>query len=644
MSDLFRKSAIEKLSSPEQLDKAIVITPPSFWIALAGGVLIVVVALLWGIFGKLPVKVETNGIYLSDDGTRGVYSEVSGVVTKMNVEDGDYVKKDQVVAYIGGGELAQEQKNLSKRISSVQDVTLKSKGDKATSDNKSLLDIKSEFTPLQATYEQSKETFEKKKKELESQKNKVSEKKAEADKLKEQYYDSIGGAGAQEQLEYTEAQTDLSSAKQYYESAYSQYEQARTQKDAADQSYSLTEQNYYMVQTSTQAIETRLNQKKAELQGKQEELNRLVQAGAEQSEIDRMQTEINQMETELEGIQEQADFAQKELADAAESYGQAQMELSSAESVYTAAEAAYERYGMEYENAEAAFEQAKAQYSDILASQEFATRDQTAANNEYSQAMSEYSTEKSMYESMKQEVENLEIQTKQAKKEMDMKSASLQNSFTATKESVLDSLETELKKCTENLKKYEIVSSTEGEVQELVADMGSIVGAGSEIIKIKQKEDSQEVICYIPVSEGKKVKAGMEVMVYPTTVNTQEYGHMRGTVRAVSDYVISSNEMKKKLGDETLVQAFLNTGPVLEVICTLQEDDSTVSGYAWSSKKGADIEVTEGTMLTANIVTEEKAPITMLLPYLKEKLTIKAGSDADGSSTGNLAAESGKEV
>ena len=33
MSDLFRKSAIEKLSSPEQLDKAIVITPPSFWIA-----------------------------------------------------------------------------------------------------------------------------------------------------------------------------------------------------------------------------------------------------------------------------------------------------------------------------------------------------------------------------------------------------------------------------------------------------------------------------------------------------------------------------------------------------------------------------------------------------------------------------------
>ena len=159
MSDLFRKSAIEKLSSPEQLDKAIVITPPSFWIALAGGVLIVVVALLWGIFGKLPVKVETNGIYLSDDGTRGVYSEVSGVVTKMNVEDGDYVKKDQVVAYIGGGELAQEQKNLSKRISSVQDVTLKSKGDKATSDNKSLLDIKSEFTPLQATYEQSKETF-----------------------------------------------------------------------------------------------------------------------------------------------------------------------------------------------------------------------------------------------------------------------------------------------------------------------------------------------------------------------------------------------------------------------------------------------------------------------------------------------------
>lgn len=36
--NIYRKSMLERMSSPEQLDKMIVITSPSFWLALAGGV------------------------------------------------------------------------------------------------------------------------------------------------------------------------------------------------------------------------------------------------------------------------------------------------------------------------------------------------------------------------------------------------------------------------------------------------------------------------------------------------------------------------------------------------------------------------------------------------------------------------------
>ena len=57
MADLFRKTSLEKLSSPEQLDKMIVITPPSFWMALSGAGLVIVVALIWSILGRLPVNV-----------------------------------------------------------------------------------------------------------------------------------------------------------------------------------------------------------------------------------------------------------------------------------------------------------------------------------------------------------------------------------------------------------------------------------------------------------------------------------------------------------------------------------------------------------------------------------------------------------
>ena len=46
MAQLYRKALPDRLSSPEQLDRLIVITPPSFWIAMAGAALAVAAALL----------------------------------------------------------------------------------------------------------------------------------------------------------------------------------------------------------------------------------------------------------------------------------------------------------------------------------------------------------------------------------------------------------------------------------------------------------------------------------------------------------------------------------------------------------------------------------------------------------------------
>ena len=71
MAEIFRKSSLEKLSSPEQLDKMIVITPPSFWIALAGAGVIIVAALVWSILGRLPINVEATGIYINQKGISG---------------------------------------------------------------------------------------------------------------------------------------------------------------------------------------------------------------------------------------------------------------------------------------------------------------------------------------------------------------------------------------------------------------------------------------------------------------------------------------------------------------------------------------------------------------------------------------------
>lgn len=62
MSDIYRKSSLEKLSSPEQLDKMIHITKTSGWIALFGMLLMILAAGYWAFFGELREKISTNGI------------------------------------------------------------------------------------------------------------------------------------------------------------------------------------------------------------------------------------------------------------------------------------------------------------------------------------------------------------------------------------------------------------------------------------------------------------------------------------------------------------------------------------------------------------------------------------------------------
>ncbi len=240
MPDLFRKTSLEKLSSPEQLDRAIVITSPAFWIALGGGFVIVLGALLWAVFGRIPVSVESQGIYLNGEGIRSVYGEVDGIVTEIRVKEGDQVKKGDVVAVVGGGEITAQIEKVKQRIEDVQKVTLDSTSDVATADNKSLLDLKDEQIGLVDAYTQANEALYKKKEELVSERQKEQELKARMDSSKNSYYDvlnnrentSVELTYSRRQSEFSNSQSEYSIAKQTAKQTSAQEYQARLQYDA----------------------------------------------------------------------------------------------------------------------------------------------------------------------------------------------------------------------------------------------------------------------------------------------------------------------------------------------------------------------------------------------------------------------------
>lgn len=65
---LFRKTSLDRLSSPEQLDALMQVTSPKGWVALLaiGGLLFM--ALLWGVWGSIPTRIMGTCILIDQAG------------------------------------------------------------------------------------------------------------------------------------------------------------------------------------------------------------------------------------------------------------------------------------------------------------------------------------------------------------------------------------------------------------------------------------------------------------------------------------------------------------------------------------------------------------------------------------------------
>lgn len=146
------------------------------------------------------------------------------------------------------------------------------------------------------------------------------------------------------------------------------------------------------------------------------------------------------------------------------------------------------------------------------------------------------------------------------------------------------------------------------------------VYAGTEVARISPKGvGAQVVVCYVPLMSAQKFKTGMEVLVYPASVDSQKYGHMEAEIVSVEEYATNVNEMAYVLGDGNgLAAQFTANGPVVAVVCKLKEDTSTKSGYHWSSESAQNLTVTNGTIISAKIVVDECAPITKLIDIFKD--------------------------
>lgn len=100
MSRLFRPAALNKISSPDQLDRVLQVVRPVHGAGIAAIALIVIGGFIWSILATAPVKVQGQGILLSAEGVAVVSSPNEGRVEQILVHPGDTVREGQTVAIL----------------------------------------------------------------------------------------------------------------------------------------------------------------------------------------------------------------------------------------------------------------------------------------------------------------------------------------------------------------------------------------------------------------------------------------------------------------------------------------------------------------------------------------------------------------
>lgn len=104
---IFRQAALDRLSSPEQLDRLIAITDPRGWLALLACAVLLFCVVAWSIFGRLPTHVTGQGIIMSlGASVSDAASQAPGTLARFLVTVNQPVKKGQPVAQIEQREIA----------------------------------------------------------------------------------------------------------------------------------------------------------------------------------------------------------------------------------------------------------------------------------------------------------------------------------------------------------------------------------------------------------------------------------------------------------------------------------------------------------------------------------------------------------
>lgn len=98
--NFFQQKALDRLQSPDELDKLYSVTEPKGWVCLVTVLFLILSGIVWAIFGVMADKVSGTGLMVDTAGIVNIAPATNGRLLELKPQIGDSVQKGQVVAVV----------------------------------------------------------------------------------------------------------------------------------------------------------------------------------------------------------------------------------------------------------------------------------------------------------------------------------------------------------------------------------------------------------------------------------------------------------------------------------------------------------------------------------------------------------------
>lgn len=170
----------------------------------------------------------------------------------------------------------------------------------------------------------------------------------------------------------------------------------------------------------------------------------------------------------------------------------------------------------------------------------------------------------------------------------------------------------------EKKSRFQVCAESSGTILQVMHALGDPVGAGDSIVWMEKTAHQQGINLFLacfPAEEGGRIKVGQPVQVDISTVNKGEYGVLQGRVIEVSRIPAIMEHVANRIQNKTIAK-MLTSGAEqwTQVVIEPEMNESTISGYRWTTPSGPPYEITAGVLGDVRVVVERRSPLSYLVP------------------------------